>query len=140
MTCFGAAIIPVLNSEYSTSPQLWMWRAYNGQLYSRGNSLSEKIEKAHQGDIVRFELNCSNHELHLFLNDKEMTNFFTEVTGTIYPAVTFYGSSRAVELIDVKCLDQQPSLVLNGSKPTKLNEIKSQTVIGNILNDDVKCI
>lgn len=86
MTCFGAAIYPVTEKEYMNSKEMWMWRAYNGSLYSQGNQLPNKVEKIHNNDLVKFELDCEEHTLKLFLNDKEMSESFKNVKGTIYPA------------------------------------------------------
>lgn len=138
MSCFGAAITPVLNSEYSTSPQLWMWRAYNGQLYGKGSVLGDKAEKVHQGDIVRFELNCNLHEIRLFLNEKEMSGYFEDVTGIIYPAVSFYGSGRAIELVNIETLDKE-NRHDDGSIIHHINEMEAKDVKGKILTSENTC-
>lgn len=107
MTCFGAAIYPVTEKEYLNSKEMWMWRAYNGSLYAQGSQMPNKVEKIHNNDLVRFELDCDEHTLRLFLNDKEMSECFKNVKGTIYPAVAFYGPSRSVELISVEKIDKK---------------------------------
>ena len=45
---FGAAQIPVSSRCYSSSPDLWMRRSYNGYMYNRGRTLdSGNMEKIH---------------------------------------------------------------------------------------------
>jgi hypothetical protein len=48
---FGAARIPespgTLNRCYSTSPDLWMRRAYNGYMYVQGRTTGNNMEKIH---------------------------------------------------------------------------------------------
>lgn len=119
MTCYGAATYPISEKEYMNSKQMWMWRAYNGALYSQGTQLDNKIEKIHSGDLVRFDLDCNTHVIKIYLNDKEMGESFKQVNGTIYPAVAFYGSDRSIELISVEKIDKNttdPLLYLTSQK------------------------
>jgi hypothetical protein len=52
---FGAARVPVSNRCYSSSPDLWMLRAYNGYLYAGGRLISSSMPKVHPGNRVRIE-------------------------------------------------------------------------------------
>ena len=54
-TCFGIGRLPVNDASYESSDDLWLWRAYNGRLYSEAiRSAGEKSTlKFHQGTLVR---------------------------------------------------------------------------------------
>jgi hypothetical protein len=103
-TCFGIAIRPVLDSSYDHSKQLWMYRAYNGNLYARGKLLNnKKFKKVCKGDIVKADLDMFAGTLSFTVNDEFQGVAFTDLCGLhIFPAVTFYGEKRSVTLIDCK--------------------------------------
>lgn len=110
MTCFGAAILPVTVSGYDSSPNLWMLRGYNGNLYARGHKLSRSIGKVHPGDIVQIDVDMSDGTLAFKINDTDYGVVFTDLGGhEIYPAVSFYGSGKVITLLDVYKWDDQDS-------------------------------
>jgi hypothetical protein len=102
--CVGAGTKPVTSSSYNSSPNLWMYRCYNGNLYRKGGQISGvSKERIHPNDIVRIELDHDAHTLTYRVNgDKDQGVCFTDVTGEIFPAVAFYGANRAVRLIAVE--------------------------------------
>lgn len=110
MTCFGAAILPVTVSGYDSSPNLWMLRGYNGNLYARGHKLSRSIGKVHPGDIVQIDVDMSDGTLAFKINDTDYGVVFTDLGGhEIFPAVSFYGSGKVITLLDVYKWDDQDS-------------------------------
>ena len=55
MSCFGFSTSPTPSkSDYDTSPELYMYRAYNGATYAKGVA-GKTITKFHLDDVVRFE-------------------------------------------------------------------------------------
>ncbi|KAF1318254.1 Hect e3 ubiquitin, partial [Globisporangium splendens] len=110
MTCFGAAILPVTVSGYDSSPNLWMLRGYNGNLYARGHKLSRSIGKVHPGDIVQIEVDMAEGTLAYKINDIEYGVVFTDLAGhEVYPAVSFYGSGKVITLLGVQKWDDSDS-------------------------------
>ncbi|TMW66734.1 hypothetical protein Poli38472_014046 [Pythium oligandrum] len=106
MTCFGAAILPVTVSGYDSSPNLWMLRGYNGNLYARGHKLSRSIGKVHPGDIVQINVDMTEGTLSYKINDTDHGVVFTDIAGhEIYPAVSFYGSGKVITLLGVERWD-----------------------------------
>lgn len=103
--CVGAGVKPVTSSSYNSSPNLWMYRCYNGNLYRKGGQISGvSKERIHPNDVVRIELDHDAHTLSYRINgDKDQGVCFTDVTGEVFPAVAFYGANRAVRLIAVEC-------------------------------------
>ena len=85
----------------ASSGQLWVYRGYNGALYSQGRCLSKKLDKFHQGDKIRFIMDHVAAQISVFVNGKAFGPVFTEMPlgVPIYPAVSFYGSDRSVKLL-----------------------------------------
>ena len=102
---FGAARIPdsgTLNRCYSTSPDLWMRRAYNGYLYVQGRSMGNNMEKIHPTDIVRIEFDGKAGTLSFSVNGSEPEIGFTDISETIYPACGSYRTNVAIKLLKVE--------------------------------------
>ncbi|KAE9350182.1 hypothetical protein PF008_g6565 [Phytophthora fragariae] len=81
MTCFGAAILPVTVSGYDSSPNLWMLRGYNGNLYARGHKLNRTIGKVHPGDIVQIDVDMGDGTLAYKINGTDYGVVFTDLAG-----------------------------------------------------------
>ena len=79
-----------------------MYRCYNGQLYRRGQSVSGNKAKIHPNAVVRCELDMDAGTLSYAVNDAEQGVVFDDLSGEIFPAVCFYGASRAVRLLRVE--------------------------------------
>jgi hypothetical protein len=96
----GFATTPVENSNYKGSKQLWMYRCYNGTCYSQG-AAGKVVSKAHPGDKVKFIFTKSKMSVEMFINDVSQGVVFSNIPPGVdlYPAVAFYGSNRAVEVI-----------------------------------------
>lgn len=110
MTCFGAAILPVTVSGYDSSPNLWMLRGYNGNLYARGHKLNRSIGKVHPGDIVQIDVDMSEGTLSYQINSTDYGVVFSDLAGhEVYPAVSFYGSGKVITLLGVQKWDSNSS-------------------------------
>eukprot|EP00939_MAST-03C_sp_MAST-3C-sp1_P005369 g5369.t1 len=118
MTCIGCALATstrIENSNYERSSELWMYRAYNGNMYARGTQIagrdarSSVNEKYHEGDVVRCVLDLNVGTLTFSINGGEQqTTTFTNLQGlAVTPAVAFYGSDRVVTLLKVERLDRK---------------------------------
>eukprot|EP00941_MAST-03F_sp_MAST-3F-sp1_P004852 g4852.t1 len=103
-TCFGAATKPVTNHGYERSPDLWMYRAYNGQLYCRGVAHGKKCRRIYKDDVIRIALDMDIGTMQYWINGEDQGIAFTNMNefGEVFPAVCFYGSSRSVRLIKVE--------------------------------------
>jgi hypothetical protein len=107
-TCFGAAIKPVTSSNYESSSSLFMYRAYNGNRYSRGVATAlgtADNEKVKKGDRIRFELDFDEGDgiMRTFINDMDRGVAFKGLAGLeLFPAIQFYSSGRSVTLVRVE--------------------------------------
>ena len=78
---FGAARLPVTSRCYSSSPDLWMRRSYNGYLYAQGNTRGAAMEKIHPDDVIRIEFDGAAGTLSFSLNGSDPEIGFTDITG-----------------------------------------------------------
>lgn len=100
---FGAAQIPFSSRCYSSSPDLWMRRAYNGNMYNRGRTLDSLVmEKVHPGDIVRIEFDGKAGTLSYGINGQDPEVGFVDVTGAISPSCGSYRSGVKVRLLKIE--------------------------------------
>lgn len=102
MTCFGAATSNnITNSSYENSPNLYMYRAFNGQLYQLGVKKGT-LDKIHPHDTVTTELNLITGTISFSINKQPFKLAFSDVKAPIWPAVCFYGSSKQVSILSVE--------------------------------------
>lgn len=102
MTCFGAATSNnITNSSYENSPNLYMYRAFNGQLYQLGTKKGT-MDKIHPHDTVTTELNLITGTISFSINKQPFKVAFSDVKAPIWPAVCFYGSSKQVSILSVE--------------------------------------
>jgi len=140
--CFGVCKKPVTSSSYDSSSDMWVWRAYNGQLYERGSATSSKA-RYHPDDIVRFELDMDVGELRASLNGADQGVLFSNLhtSGwTLYPVVQFYSSGRVSELLRVWVYDNAGGGAGGSGAPSaapsylcNMRETADETVAGGSL-------
>nr|CCA25867.1 HECT E3 ubiquitin ligase putative [Albugo laibachii Nc14] len=110
MTCFGAALLPVTVSGYDTSPNLWMLRGYNGNLYARGHKLTRSLCKVHPGDVVQINVDLKEGTMSYKINEADYGVVFTDLLGhEVFPAVSFYGSGKVISLLEMKKWNDIPA-------------------------------
>eukprot|EP01050_Picozoa_sp_SAG11_P021186 SAG11_NODE_3719_length_2262_cov_1.462783_1_plen_558_part_10 len=109
-SCLGAAVRPVKNPQYNRSPEMMMLECYNGKMHCEGckdhyEVANSPIDKVHENDVVRIDLDMDKGEMCYKVNDKDFGVCFKNIKGTIYPAVSFYSTAgRVVELVSVQRL------------------------------------
>ena len=135
MTCVGAAISKterIEDSSYERSTDLWMYRGYNGFLYARSKLVQGTNAKFHTGDVVRCILDLDAGTLCFIVNGGTVQKtMFTDLAGfSISPAVSFYGPSRAVSIVNVERLDNTSSALSSSSQLDTLSkQINSRVVV-----------
>eukprot|EP01039_Chlorochromonas_danica_P006368 gene6368-7021_t len=103
---FGAARMPLTSRCYSSSPDLWMRRSYNGFLYCHGQTANATMEKIHPGDMVRIEFDGLAGTLSFSVNGSEPEVGFTDIVDDIYPACGSYRNGVSVKLIKVEVFEK----------------------------------
>jgi hypothetical protein len=98
--CYGVATLPINSSDFATSKEMWMFRPFNGALYSGGKILKKTLDgRPKSGDVLRCDFNGGS--LAYYLNDVYLGTAFDSLIGPFYPAIQFYGSNRIVTLRNV---------------------------------------
>uniref|UniRef100_A0A8C2X9J9 HECT-type E3 ubiquitin transferase n=1 Tax=Cyclopterus lumpus TaxID=8103 RepID=A0A8C2X9J9_CYCLU len=114
-TCIGVSRWPVRDHNHHTTTDMWLYRAYSGNLY-HGGELVRTLPSFTQGDTVTCILDMEAHTISFAKNDKEPKLAFEGVVASeLYPCVLFYSSNpgEKVALRDLK-MRGMPSHLLPG--------------------------
>ena len=96
--CLGLGTLPRISCSYNSSSNLYMYRCYNGNLYSKGTQVrGSSREKVHPGDSVDMEV--FNGKCEFSVNGESQRGCFEELPEKIYAAVAFYGGNRKVRFV-----------------------------------------
>jgi trimeric autotransporter adhesin len=117
-TCFGFARKPVGPGSYDSSPDMWTYRAYNGQTYAAGAEVGEPRGLVHPGDVVRFSLDTDRREARAWVNGDPQGVLFSGLPADtpLYPLLVFYSTNRGATLLRLAVYDSAygPALLVGG--------------------------
>ncbi len=104
--CFGfgtkKADKTLESTEYDKEKNLWVMRAYNGQVYGRGKAKSSG-PKLHQGNRIRFQWNASSGDVTMAVDGVLDGCVFSGITeAEIFPAVASYGATGTVTIVAIE--------------------------------------
>ncbi|XP_049908952.1 probable E3 ubiquitin-protein ligase HERC1 isoform X7 [Epinephelus moara] len=114
-TCIGVSRWPVRDHNHHTTTDMWLYRAYSGNLY-HGGELVRTLPSFTQGDTITCILDMEAHTISFAKNDKEPKLAFEGVVASeLYPCVLFY-SSNPGEKVTLRELQMRgmPSNLLPG--------------------------
>ncbi|XP_063334410.1 probable E3 ubiquitin-protein ligase HERC1 isoform X1 [Pelmatolapia mariae] len=114
-TCVGVSRWPVRDHNHHTTTDMWLYRAYSGNLY-HGGELVRTLPSFTQGDTITCILDMEAHTVSFAKNDKEPKLAFESVVANeLYPCVLFYSSNpgEKVALSDLQ-MRGMPSSLLPG--------------------------
>ncbi|XP_033501994.2 putative E3 ubiquitin-protein ligase HERC1 isoform X9 [Epinephelus lanceolatus] len=114
-TCIGVSRWPVRDHNHHTTTDMWLYRAYSGNLY-HGGELVRTLPSFTQGDTITCILDMEAHTISFAKNDKEPKLAFEGVVASeLYPCVLFY-SSNPGEKVTLRDLQMRgmPSNLLPG--------------------------
>lgn len=103
-TCVGVSRYPVRDYSHRTSGDMWLYRAYSGNLYHNGE-LSVSLPGFTQGDYVTVVLDTEARTLSFGKNGEEPRLAFENVeAGELYPCVMFYSTNpgEKVKMVDMQ--------------------------------------
>merc|ERR1719399_1462081 len=92
------SIITILLRTVDSSSDMWMLRGYNGACY-HGGSTVKTIGKVEPGAHVHITYDAGAGTISYRINDTDHGVVFRGVPSGVRPAVSFYGSGRAVRVI-----------------------------------------
>ncbi|CAN9504281.1 unnamed protein product [Ophioblennius macclurei] len=114
-TCIGVSRWPVRDHNHHTTTDMWLYRAYSGNLY-HGGELVRTLPSFTQGDTITCILDMEAHTVSFAKNDKDPKLAFEGVIASeLYPCVLFYSSNpgEKVALRDLQ-MRGMPSNLLPG--------------------------
>ncbi|CAG7693965.1 unnamed protein product, partial [Allacma fusca] len=104
-TCVGVAKWPIKDQSHRTSEDMWLYRAYSGNLYHKGE-LNHALPSYTQGDYITVVLDVDNKTLSFGKNGEEPTLAFQDVDASeLFPCVLFYSTNPGEK---VKITDYEP--------------------------------
>nr|CAB3252556.1 probable E3 ubiquitin-protein ligase HERC1 [Phallusia mammillata] len=112
-TCVGVSRFPVTDISHRSTPDMWLYRAYSGNLYHNGE-LTHQFSSFSKGDVVTCVLDAVERTLSFGLNGAEPEVAFRDVdpSSELYPCVMFYSSSpnEQVKISDFQSLGSGQNL------------------------------
>ncbi|KAM4596312.1 putative E3 ubiquitin-protein ligase HERC1 isoform 7-T7 [Fundulus diaphanus] len=103
-TCVGVSRWPVHDFNHRTTSDMWLYRAYSGNLYHNGEQ-TLTLSSFTQGDFITCVLDMEARTISFGKNGEEPKLAFEDVDATeLYPCVMFYSSNPGEK---VKICDMQ---------------------------------
>ncbi|XP_018619035.1 probable E3 ubiquitin-protein ligase HERC1 isoform X2 [Scleropages formosus] len=103
-TCVGVSRWPVHDFNHRTTSDMWLYRAYSGNLYHNGEHILT-LSSFTQGDHITCVLDMEARTISFGKNGEEPKLAFEDVDATeLYPCVMFYSSNPGEK---VKICDMQ---------------------------------
>ncbi|XP_061742965.1 probable E3 ubiquitin-protein ligase HERC1 isoform X4 [Nerophis ophidion] len=103
-TCVGVSRWPVHDFNHRTTSDMWLYRAYSGNLYHNGEQ-TLTLTSFTQGDFITCVLDMEARTISFGKNGEEPKLAFEDVDATeLYPCVMFYSSNPGEK---VKICDMQ---------------------------------
>uniref|UniRef100_A0A8C4TJ25 HECT-type E3 ubiquitin transferase n=1 Tax=Erpetoichthys calabaricus TaxID=27687 RepID=A0A8C4TJ25_ERPCA len=103
-TCVGVSRWPVHDFNHRTTTDMWIYRAYSGNLYHNGEQ-TLTLSSFTQGDYITCVLDMEARTISFGKNGEEPKLAFEDVDATeLYPCVMFYSSNPGEK---VKICDMQ---------------------------------
>ncbi|MGH0117414.1 UNVERIFIED_CONTAM: hypothetical protein FKN15_034601 [Acipenser sinensis] len=103
-TCVGVSRWPVHDFNHRTTSDMWLYRAYSGNLYHNGEQ-TLALSSFTQGDYITCVLDMEARTMSFGKNGEEPKLAFEDVDATeLYPCVMFYSSNPGEK---VKICDMQ---------------------------------
>ncbi|KAK8725820.1 hypothetical protein OTU49_010497, partial [Cherax quadricarinatus] len=103
-TCVGVSKYPVRDYSHRTSSDMWLYRAYSGNLYHNGE-LSVSLPGFTQGDYITVVLDMEARTLSFGKNGEEPRLAFENIDAPeLYPCVMFYSTNpgEKVKMVDMQ--------------------------------------
>ena len=103
-TCVGVSKFPVKDYSHRTTSDMWLYRAYSGNLYHNGE-LSVSLPSFTQGDYITVVLDMEAKTLSFGKNGEDLRLAFENIDATeLYPCVMFYSTNpgEKVKIVDMQ--------------------------------------
>ncbi|KAL0271708.1 UNVERIFIED_CONTAM: hypothetical protein PYX00_008714 [Menopon gallinae] len=114
-TCVGVAKWPIKDYNHKTTSDMWLYRAYTGNLYHNGEIMKCLLNYT-QGDYITVILDMESKTISFAKNGDDPVIAFEEVDGSpLYPCVVFYSTNpgEKVKITDMQ-IRRSPNNLLAG--------------------------
>ncbi|GCB70606.1 hypothetical protein scyTo_0005723 [Scyliorhinus torazame] len=109
-TCVGVSRWPVHDFNHRTTSDMWLYRAYSGNLYHNGEQTLTLFSFT-QGDYITCVLDMEARTISFGKNGEEPKLAFEDVDATeLYPCVMFYSSNPGEKLMILNRLKEAARL------------------------------
>uniref|UniRef100_A0A8D8RZ78 HECT-type E3 ubiquitin transferase n=1 Tax=Cacopsylla melanoneura TaxID=428564 RepID=A0A8D8RZ78_9HEMI len=101
-TCIGVTRWPIRDYNHRTTGDMWLYRAYSGNVYHSGEQTT-MLPSFTQGDYITVVLDMDAQTLSFGKNGDDPQIAFQDVdtTGTLYPIVLFYSTNANGEKVKI---------------------------------------
>ncbi|KAL1459278.1 hypothetical protein WDU94_011280, partial [Cyamophila willieti] len=101
-TCIGVTRWPILDYNHRTTGDMWLYRAYSGNVYHSGEQTT-MLPSFTQGDYITVVLDMDAQTLSFGKNGDDPQIAFQDVdtTGPLYPIVLFYSTNANGEKVKI---------------------------------------
>ncbi|XP_067933208.1 probable E3 ubiquitin-protein ligase HERC1 [Watersipora subatra] len=106
-TCVGVSKWPLIEYNHRITVDMWLYRAYSGNLY-HGGEQGTTLPSFTQGDTITCILDMDSHTLSFGKNGEEPRLAFEDIDNVpLYPCVMFYSTNpgEKVKMTDVQVLE-----------------------------------
>jgi len=133
-SAFGVANKPITSSSYESSPNMWVRRSYNGQLYHGSSAGYDCMDKLHPGDVVRIEVDMDKKTLSFKKNGEDEGAAFIDLVGEVFPIVCTYRSGIEVQLLKTEVWGgSSSSESSSGTSAVSSFDVNKHTLATNVL-------
>ncbi|XP_021370838.1 probable E3 ubiquitin-protein ligase HERC1 isoform X1 [Mizuhopecten yessoensis] len=112
-TCVGVARWPVSDYTHRNSSDMWLYRAYSGNLY-HGGETSQTLPPFTQGDYITVFLDMDARTLSFGKNGEDVKLAFEDIEASeLYPCVMFYSNNptEKVKMTDMQLCESTTDLL-----------------------------
>ncbi|XP_054287973.1 probable E3 ubiquitin-protein ligase HERC1 [Macrosteles quadrilineatus] len=131
-TCIGVSRWPIKDYGHRTTSDMWLYRAYSGNLY-HGGEHSLTLPSFTQGDYITVVLDLDARTLSFGKNGEEPILAFQDIVATtpLYPCVVFYSTNpgEKVKLTDMQVRDSPRDLLPGDPQCAPLPVIMAEAYI-----------
>ena len=131
-SAIGVCTLPVTSSSYESSPNMWVRRSYNGQLYHGTSAGYDCVGKVHPGDVVGVEVDMAKGELRFFKNGEDEGVCFRDLAGEVFPIVCTYRSGIEVALLRCTMSESRPQEAALSQRSMELVDVGG---VGTVIDD-----
>ncbi|KAK3583560.1 hypothetical protein CHS0354_026149 [Potamilus streckersoni] len=135
-TCIGVSKWPIRDYGHRTTSDMWLYRAYSGNLYHNGEQ-SLIMPGYTQGDTITMVLDMVAKTISIGKNGEDPRIVFEDVDAAeLYPCVMFYSSTpgEKVKIMDMHIISSEKELLPGDPQCAPITSVMVEAVISLLRN------